>query len=191
MTDFPSSVCLALYRRLASAYPHEFRMLYGEDMDRLGEDAIPEIWRQYGVPGVIRLLADIAFRLPAAYWAEIRQDVLYTLRVLAKSPGYTWVAVLSVAIGIGMCSAVRSEIQLIVGPATGLPDPAALATFRWRTASYPYFERYRDQHQTVAAAAALLGARAVRRGVDNRTKACERHGSTHTSYRPSIFPHWM
>ena len=65
--DFPSSVCLALYRRLANAYPHEFRMLYGEDMDRLGEDAIPEVWRQYGVPGVIRLLADIAFRLPATW----------------------------------------------------------------------------------------------------------------------------
>ena len=62
MMDFPSGVCVALYRRLADAYPHEFRMLYGEDMDRLGEDAIPEVWRRYGVPGVIRLLADIAFR---------------------------------------------------------------------------------------------------------------------------------
>ena len=30
------NVCLALYRRLASAYPHEFRILYGEDLDRLG-----------------------------------------------------------------------------------------------------------------------------------------------------------
>jgi hypothetical protein len=38
---------LALYRRLASAYPHEFHMRYGEDLDRLGEDAIPEIWRRY------------------------------------------------------------------------------------------------------------------------------------------------
>ena len=28
---------LALYRRLARAYPQEFRMLYGEDLDRLGE----------------------------------------------------------------------------------------------------------------------------------------------------------
>ena len=44
-------LCLALYRRLAGAYPHEFRMLYGEDLDRLGEDAIPEVWRRYGVPG--------------------------------------------------------------------------------------------------------------------------------------------
>ncbi len=155
--DFPLSVCLALYRRLASAYPHEFRMLYGEDMDRLGEDAIPEVWRRYGVPGLLRLLADIAIRLPAMYLAEIRQDVLYALRVLAKSPGFASVTVLSVAIGIGMCSAVHSEIQSIVGAPIGLRDPAALATFRWATVSYPYFERYRDQRQTVAAATALLG----------------------------------
>jgi predicted permease len=154
--DFASSVCLALYRRLANAYPHEFRMLYGEDMDRLGEDAIPEVWREYGVRGAMRLLADIALRLPATYWTEIRQDVRYAVRVLAKSPGFTAVAVLSVAIGIGMCSAVRSELQSITGPAAGLPDPGSLVTFRWTNVSYPYFERYRDQRETVAAAAALL-----------------------------------
>jgi predicted permease len=131
-------------------------MLYGKDMDRLGEDAIPEVRRQYGVPGVIRLLADIALRLPVTYWTEIRQDVLYASRVLAKSPGFTAVAVLSVAIGIGMCSAVRSEFQSITGPAAGLPDPGSLVTFRWTNVSYPYFERYRDQRQTVAAATALL-----------------------------------
>ena len=70
---------------------------------------------------------------------SIRQDVRYALRVLAKSRGFASVAVLSVAIGIGMCSAVRSEIQSIVGPPAGLPDPESLATFRWNTVSYPYF----------------------------------------------------
>jgi len=39
------SICLALYRRLANAYPHEFRILYGEDLERLGGDAAPEAWR--------------------------------------------------------------------------------------------------------------------------------------------------
>jgi macrolide transport system ATP-binding/permease protein len=92
-----------------------------------------------------------------SFLTEIRQDVLYALRVLAKSPGFASVAVLSVAIGIGICSAVRSEIQAIVGRPAGLPDPGALATFRWSTVSYPYFERYRAQRQIVSAATALLG----------------------------------
>ncbi|HTC87890.1 MAG TPA: hypothetical protein VK686_06300, partial [Bryobacteraceae bacterium] len=57
--------CLRLYRALARAYPHEFQMLYGEDLERMGEDAAPEIWRRHGVLGLARLLADIALRLPA------------------------------------------------------------------------------------------------------------------------------
>jgi len=149
--------CLTLYRRLASAYPHEFRMRYGEELDRLGEDAIPEISRRYGLPGLLRLLADVAVQLPAMHLREIRQDAIYALRVLAKSPGFTFVAVLSLAIGIGLCCAILSEIQAIVGPPPGVRDPAALATLHWSLASYPYFERYRDERRVVAAATAFLG----------------------------------
>jgi predicted permease len=94
---------------------------------------------------------------PAAYFTEIRQDVVYALRMLAKAPGFTSVAVLSLGVGIGMCCAVLSECRAIVGPAPGLRDPATLATFIWTTVSYPYFERYRDARQTVAAATAVLG----------------------------------
>ncbi len=149
--------CLSLYRYLAKAYPHEFRIVYGEDLDRLGEDAVPEAWRRYGLPGLLRLLADIAVRLPLAYLAEIRQDALYAVRVLAKAPGFTAVAVLSLAVGIGMCCTVFSECQSMVAPPPGVRDPSALVALRSQ-ASYPYFERYRDQHQAAVAAAAFLGS---------------------------------
>jgi macrolide transport system ATP-binding/permease protein len=152
-----TSIGLTLYRHLARAYPHEFRILYGEDLERLGEDAVPEAWRRYGLFGLVRLLADIAVRLPAEYLSEIRQDVVYALRVLTKAPGFTAVAVLSLGVGIGMCCAVLSECRAIVGPAPGLRDPETLATFIWTQVSYPYFERYKNAHQTVAAAAALVG----------------------------------
>lgn len=45
--------------------------------------------------GLVRLLADIAVRLPGEYLAEFRQDVMYALRVFAKAPGFALVAVLS------------------------------------------------------------------------------------------------
>src|ERR1022692_2838315 len=45
------NICLSLYRYMANAFPHEFRIVYGEDLDRLGEDAVPEAWRRYGVWG--------------------------------------------------------------------------------------------------------------------------------------------
>ena len=103
-------------------------MLYGEDLDRLGEDAIPEVWRRYGVPGLAQLLADIAIRLPAMYLHEIRQDVIYALRMLAKSLGFTSVAILS--LGVGMCCAFFSEMQSMVSPPPGVRDPAAPVTIR-------------------------------------------------------------
>ena len=151
------NVCLALYRLLASAYPHEFRMMYGEDLDRLGEDAAPEVWRRYGLPGLVRLLADIAIRMPGAYFEEFRQDTRYALRMLANAPGFTTIAVLSLGVGIGMCCAVLSECKAIIGPAPGLRDPDTLATIIWTQVSYPYFERYRDAHQIVSSASALVG----------------------------------
>ena len=45
----PIKLCLRLYRALARSFPHEFQVLYGEDLERLGEDAAPEIWRRHGV----------------------------------------------------------------------------------------------------------------------------------------------
>src|ERR1017187_5308576 len=122
------NICLSFYRYLAKAYPPEFRIVYGEDLDRLGEVAVPEAWRRYGVWGLVRLLADIAVRLPAEYLGEVRQDVVYSVRVLARAPGFAAVA-----------------------------PPSALVTPR-RPVSYPYFEHYRDQPQVAGAATAFLGS---------------------------------
>ena len=149
------NLCLSLYRYVANAYPHEFRMVYGEDLDRLGEDAVPEAWRRYGLFGLLRLLGDIAVRLPVEYFAEIRQDVKYSVRVLANAPGFTAVAVLSLAVGIGMCCVVFSECHAMTAPPPGVHDPASLVTLRSQT-SYPYFERYRDQRQAAVSATALM-----------------------------------
>jgi predicted permease len=152
----PCRICLALYLHLAKAYPHEFRMVYGKDLERLGEDAVPEVWRRYGLTGLVRLLADIAVRLPVEYLAEIRQDVTYAVGVLARSPGFAAVGVLSLAIGIGMCSVVLSGSNAMLGPLPGARDPDALVTPR-RLISYPYFEHYRDQRQVPVSATAFLG----------------------------------
>src|ERR1019366_3098005 len=133
----------------------EFRMVYGQDLDRLGEDAVPEAWRRYVLFGLVRLLVDIAVRLPGEYLAEIRQDVIFALRVLARSPGFAAVAILSLAIGIGMCSVILGGSNAMHGPLPGARDPAALLTPR-RQISYPYFEHYRDQKQVPVTATAFL-----------------------------------
>jgi hypothetical protein len=149
-------VRIRLYRRLARAYPHEFRMICGDEMERLGGDAAPEIWRRYGFTGMVRLLADIAMRLPGEYLSELRQDVRYSFRRLRQAPGFTAVSVLSLAMGIGMAVMFFANIQvMILRPVPGTTDPERLATPQ-RPVSYAYFESYREHREIAASAMAFL-----------------------------------
>jgi len=38
--------CSRLYRRLARAFPHEFRMVCGDGLEQLGVDVVPLVWRE-------------------------------------------------------------------------------------------------------------------------------------------------
>jgi hypothetical protein len=75
------SGCSHLYRRVARAFPHEFRMICGDGLERLGEDVVPLVWQQQGAIGVMRLLADLAVHLPYEYfssWFGKLQEVIMT-----------------------------------------------------------------------------------------------------------------
>ena len=61
------SGCGRLYRRLARAFPHEFRMICGDGLEQLGEDIVPLVWREQGVVGLMRLFGDLALHLPLEY----------------------------------------------------------------------------------------------------------------------------
>src|SRR5437588_13073893 len=90
---------LRIYRRLAEAFPHEFKMVYGTEMLQLGEDVVEEIAKQHGVTGLIRLVVDIAIRIPLEYLSEMRRDLRYAGRALMKSPGLALVGIISVGVG--------------------------------------------------------------------------------------------
>src|SRR5690348_12917589 len=91
-----------IYRRLAQAFPHEFKLAYGADVLQLGEDAVKDIAKRHGTWGLIRLIADIAVRVPLEYLSEMRGDVAYGVRGLRKSPGFALVGIISMALGIGL-----------------------------------------------------------------------------------------
>ena len=38
-----------------------------DGLEQLGEDVVPRVWQQHGVAGVIRLFADLVWRLPYEY----------------------------------------------------------------------------------------------------------------------------
>src|SRR5215471_2818072 len=91
-----------IYRRLAKAFPHEFKLAYGTDVMQLGEDVVEDVAKRHGVAGLLRLIADIAIRVPIEYLSEMRGDMRHGWRGLRKSPGFALVGILSMGIGMGL-----------------------------------------------------------------------------------------
>src|SRR6202789_1608059 len=98
-----------IYRRLAQAFPHEFKLAYGTEVTQLGEDVMEDVAKRQGIPGLIRLVADIAIRVPLEYLSEMRGDMGYGLRALLKSPGFALVGIISMGLGIGLSTNVYSS----------------------------------------------------------------------------------
>ncbi len=142
----PVTVSLRLYRALANAFPHEFKNVYGEELSSVTEDAIEPVWRRHGIPGLARLLLDIAIRVPAEHAAELGQDVRYGLRMLARSPGFVAVALLSMSLGIGGGTAAFSFMNAtILRNLPAVQNADELVSPR-APSSYPNYKRYRERH---------------------------------------------
>ncbi len=141
----PVAISLRLYHALARAFPDEFKNAYGDELALVTEEAIEPIWQRHGVLGLVRLLADIAVRVPVEHLAELRQDLRYGLRMLAKSPGAALVALVSLSLGIAIATCAYSEVNgLILRDLPGVPRPEELVALQAPT-SYIHYKRYRER----------------------------------------------
>ena len=65
--------CCGAYRRMARAFPHQYRAICGDGLEQLGEDLVPRVWQEQGVAGLMWLFGDLALRLPYEHvsaWAD-------------------------------------------------------------------------------------------------------------------------
>jgi hypothetical protein len=96
--------------------------------------------------------------LQLEYITEMRQDVGYGLRVLWRTPGFTATALLTLALGIGMTTAIFSVVKAVLLRPVPFPEPERLVLM-WETdhnsgttrepASIADFVDYRAQSRQV------------------------------------------
>ncbi|MGB6691798.1 MAG: ADOP family duplicated permease [Terracidiphilus sp.] len=150
------NIAWPIYRRLAAAFPHEFKLAFGNEMMQTGEDAIAHVAKRHGVRGLVPLIADLLLRLPIEYLNEMRRDLPYAARTLMKSPGYAAVGIVSMGLGIGLTTSVYSSgWALLTRALPGVDHSEQLVTAQ-NPASYPYIERYREQKNLFAGVAAVM-----------------------------------
>ena len=151
-----------IYRWLARAFPHEFKLAYGKEVVQLGEDVVEDIAKRHGAGVLLRLLADIAIRVPVEYLSEMRRDLRYAWHGLIQSPGFALVGILSMGLAIGLSTNVYTSKWALLFhdlPATANARRLVMSQHSAEgdiaTVSYYYVEQYREQTSLFTGVAAF------------------------------------
>jgi len=110
----------------------------------------------------------------------IARDLRYGLRMMAKNPGFTAVAVLTLTLGIGACTAVFSVVYAVMLKPLPYRDPDRLCAI-WKSVpkkglerdwtSYPAFRDWKDQNRVFEDLALYLRPEAAQITLNNSDQA--------------------
>ncbi len=118
-----------LFRMLLRLYPSEFRDRFGGDMAAAYREARMDAamrGRRGSAAFWFGVLGDALVRAPGEHMHMLLKDLRHSARALRRSPMFTLVAVVTLALGIGANTAIFSVVHAVAFQALPSRDPDRL-----------------------------------------------------------------